>query len=81
MDNEIMLLDDSLRIRIYYDGEDRDYSDNICVCIFEECPDDEKVFIGDETNLYLTPEQAQALATALIHAANRSLGFKEKEAS
>lgn len=78
MSNDIMLLDNSLRVRIYYDCDDCDYNDNICVSILEECPDEEKVFIGDETNLYLTPEQAQSLAMALIKAANQSMGFKDK---
>lgn len=78
MNNDIMVLDDSLRVRIYYECDDCDYPDNICVSILEDCPDDEKVFINDETNLYLTPQQAQSLATALINAANQSMGFKEK---
>ncbi len=73
--DEILLLDESLRVRVYYECDDCDYDDNICVSIIEECPDDEKVLIAGETNLYLTPEQAKKLAMALIHAANNSMGM------
>lgn len=73
--DEILLLDESLRVRIYYECDDCDYDDNICVSIIEECPEDEKILIAGETNLYLTPEQAKKLAMALIHAANHSMGM------
>lgn len=72
---EILLLDESLRVRIYYDCDDCDYDDNICVSIIEDCPEDEKIFIAGETNLYLTPGQAKELAMALIQATNESLSM------
>lgn len=72
---EILLLDESLRVRIYYDCDDCDYDDNICVSIIEDCPEDEKIFIAGETNLYLTPDQAKELAMALIQATNASLSM------
>lgn len=72
---EITLLDESLRVRIYYDGDDCDYDDNVCVSIIEDCPEDEKIFIAGETNLYLTPDQAKELAMALIQATNASMGM------
>ncbi len=66
----VMLLDNSLKVEIYYDECDRDFADSICVSFREECPDDERIFRGDETNIYLTPEQAMQLAQALSHAAS-----------
>ncbi len=71
---EISLLDNSLKVKIYYDECDCEFKDNICVSFIEDCPDDEKIFRGDETNIYLTPEQAADLAHALIMASRRSQG-------
>ena len=68
----ISILDDSMRVKIFFEQKDCEYGDNVCVTIIEECPDDEKVFRGDETNLYLTPQQARKLASALLHAAEDS---------
>ena len=68
----IYLLDNTLQVDIRYDQEDCDYSDNICVSITEDCPEDEKVFIADQTNLYLTPEHAIELAEALMWAVHSS---------
>jgi hypothetical protein len=68
----ISLLDNSLKIKIYYDEGDCSYEDNICVSILEECPADEKIFRADETNLYLTPEQAIQLIQALTAATSES---------
>ncbi|MCA9934273.1 MAG: hypothetical protein KC415_10130 [Anaerolineales bacterium] len=73
--NDILLLDESLRVRIYYDCDDCEFDDNICVSLVEECPDEEKILIADETNIYLTPEQAKAVAQALIAAVNEGMGL------
>lgn len=68
----IYLLDNSLKIEIAYEASDGEYDDNIRVQIIEECPDEEKIFRHDETNLYLTPGQANALARLLDNAAQAS---------
>lgn len=68
----IYLLDNSLKIEIDYEASDSEYDDNIRVQIIEECLDEEKIFRHDETNLYLTPEQANALARLLDNAAQAS---------
>ncbi len=68
----IYLLDNSLRVEVSYQQPDREFTDNIMITIIEDCPADEKVFRMDETNLYLTPQQACQLATALREAATRS---------
>lgn len=70
----IYLLDNTLRVDICYDEEDCTYSDNIHVRINEECPFDEKILLADETNIFLTPQQALLLADALRKAAQASLG-------
>lgn len=68
----IYLLDRTLKIDVYFDAEDCQFSDNICLSICEECVDDEKIFIADETNMYLSEEQASNLAEALLEAINKS---------
>jgi hypothetical protein len=64
----IFLLDNSLKVEICYDETEREFSDNILLSFIEDCPEEEKVFRMDETNLYLTPQQACQLATALRRA-------------
>ncbi len=68
----LYLLDDSLSVDVYYEQCDDQFSDNICIHFVESCPEDEKVFLGDETNIYLTPDQARWLAEMLLAAASSS---------
>ena len=68
----ITLLDGTLKVNIFFEQNDCRYGDNVCLCVFEKCPDDEKVFRGDETNLYLTPRQARKIAAAFLQAAEES---------
>jgi hypothetical protein len=68
----INLLDDSLSVDVYYDQDDCEYEDNICISILEDCPDEEKIFRVGQTNLYLTREQARQLGQALLAAAEES---------
>jgi hypothetical protein len=70
---EINLLDNSLKIEVFFDQQDENFKDNICLRIKENCPDEERVFRAEESNLYLTPQQACQLADSLIKAANCSL--------
>jgi hypothetical protein len=74
MKKSIYLLDRSLKVDVYYEPEDRNFNDNICISFCEECPDYEKIFVADETNIYLTSEQARQLAEALLQATFES-GF------
>ncbi len=64
----VKLLDGGLTINIYFDESDRDFDDDICIQLIEECPDDERVLKFDETNLYVTPDQASLLVLALQRA-------------
>jgi hypothetical protein len=68
----IYLLDDSLQVEVFFEKADLPYTDNICLKITESCPEEEKVFRHDENHLYLTSEQAKALAKALTRAVENS---------
>ena len=68
----IHLLEDTLQIEIFYECEDHDLEDNICLSIVESCPVDEKLFRSGKTNIFLTKEEARQLGEALIDAAEQS---------
>ena len=75
----IYLLDESLKIEIHYDHDDCGFDDNICVRISEDCPSDEKLMVADETNMFITIQQAMGLSKALETAALQSrLGVSGK---
>lgn len=71
----VFLLDNSVRVEVYCEEMDSDFEDNICVSFVESCPEDEKIFRADETNIYLTPKQAEQLGNLLVRAAR--LGCKD----
>ncbi len=68
----LSLLDESLKVDIFFEEPDCEFDDNICISFVETCPDEEKVFIHDETNIFLTPEQAEKFADELLQAAKNS---------
>ena len=68
----IEILNGSMKVEIFYDRQDRDYEDNICVCIKEAGPEDEKIMYANETNLFITANQARLLAEMLLKAADQS---------
>jgi hypothetical protein len=68
----LYLLDDSLSVEVFYDPSDEDYCDNICLRFWESCPEEEKIFKAGETNVFLTPAQAQMFARMLLDAAETS---------
>ncbi len=68
----IDVLNGSLNIDVYFDKEDREYDDNICVCLKETGPEDEKILYASETNLLITAEEARKLAELLNAAADSS---------
>jgi hypothetical protein len=70
---DINLLDNSLNIEVFFDRQDENFKDNICLRIKENCPDEERIFRAEESYLYLTPKQACQLADSLIKAAKCSL--------
>lgn len=68
----IELLNGSLKIDIFFEKNDKEYDDNICVCLKEYGPEDEKILYAGETNLFITADEARKLAEMLIEAAERS---------
>ena len=68
----VYILDNSLKVEIYYECIDCEYPDNISVRVTEDCPEDEKLFRADQVNLFLTPLEARKLAFALLSAAEHS---------
>lgn len=71
----VLLLDNSLKVEVYCEDMDSEFEDNVCISFVETCPDDEKVFRADETNIYLTPKQAEQFGNLLVRAAK--LGCKD----
>ncbi len=69
---EILLLDETLRIVVYYESQDKSFDDNVCLCIEEDCPEEERLFRSTITHLYVTREQAHRLAEALHKAVEHS---------
>ena len=70
----IHLLEGTLLIDIFYECEDQDLEDNICVSIIESCPSAERLLRAGETYIYLTTDQARELGEKLIQAARQSEG-------
>ncbi len=68
----IFLLEETLQVDIFYECEDEDLEDNICVSIVERCPPAERILRAGKTFLYLTSDEAQALGELLLKAANHS---------
>lgn len=69
---EILLVDETLRVVVFYEAQDKDFADNVCLCIEEDCPEEERLFREQITNLFLTREQARRLAEALLQAVEHS---------
>jgi len=68
----IYLLDRTLKVDIFYECEDHDLEDNICVSIVEDCLPAEQLLRAGETHIYLTPDEARKLGEALLDAARLS---------
>ena len=68
----IYLLDDSLKVEVFFEADDSDFDDNICMKLEESCLEDEKILCAEEVEIYLTAQQARQLGMALIQAAEQS---------
>ena len=68
----ISILDNSLKVGVFFEEKDCEFDDNICVSFDEKCPDEERIFRGEKTYIYLTVKQAHQLAKALEKAAQAS---------
>lgn len=69
---ELKLLNGSLIVKIFFDPKDREFEDNVCVCLKEFGPEEEKLFYASETNIYLSDEEARSMADLLLKAADHS---------
>jgi len=68
----IYLLEGTLQIDIFYDCEDQDLDDNVCVQVIERCAPEERLLRAGQTHIFLTPGQARELGEALLGAAHKS---------
>ena len=68
----IELLNGSLKVEVFFDKKDKEYEDNICVCLREFGPEDEKILYAGETNIFINAEQAREIAQMLNTAADHS---------
>jgi hypothetical protein len=69
----IYLLDGTLEIDIFYECEDQDLKDNVCIMVIESCPPEERLLRAGKTHIYLTPAQARKLGESLLNAAAQSI--------
>ncbi len=69
----ITLLNGCMQLDVFYETEDQPFSDNICVRIRETCPEEERLMRAEESNIFITPQDACSVANALLKAARRSL--------
>ena len=67
-----MTLNGALVVEINYEKSDSEYDDNICLCFEEPCPENERMFRANQTNFFVTPQEARLLAEALLQAAEHS---------
>ena len=68
----IELLNGSLKIDVFFEKNDKEYEDNICVCVREFGPEDEKILYAGETNIFINTGQARQLAEMFAKAADHS---------
>lgn len=64
----IHLLDNTLKLNIYFEETDRDFEDDICLSFFEDSVEEERIFKVEETNIFITPDQACLIVLALERA-------------
>jgi len=68
----IHLLEGTLEVDIFYECDDQDLDDNVCIKIVERCPPDERLLRAGETHIFLTAAQARELGEMLLAAASHS---------
>jgi len=73
----INLVEGTLEVDIFYECEDQDLDDNVCIRIVESCPPDEKLLRAGKTYIYLTAAHARELGEMLLNAAAQSIDGKE----
>ena len=68
----IHLLEGTLEVDIFYECEDQDLDDNVCIMIVESCPPEERLLRAGCTHIYLTAAQARELGEMLLASASHS---------
>lgn len=68
----IHLLEGTLEVDIFYECDDQDLDDNVCIKIVERCPPEERLLRAGETHIFLTAVQARELGEMLLTAASHS---------
>lgn len=68
----IHLLEGTLEVDIFYECEDQDLDDNVCIKIVESCPPEERLLRAGSTHIFLTAAQARELGEMLLAAASHS---------
>ena len=68
----IHLLEGTLEVDIFYECDDQDLDDNVCIKIVERCPPEERLLRAGETHIFLTAVQARELGEMLLTAALHS---------
>jgi len=74
----IHLLEGTLEVDIFYECDDQDLDDNVCIRIVESCPPDEKLLRAGKTHIYLTAAQARELGEMFLQAAGHSKSETKK---
>lgn len=78
---KIELLDGTLLVEVNYCLDNQEFEDDICLTMIERCPDDERIFRADETNLLITPAEAVLIIRSLEKAVQASLNHRESRNS
>ena len=70
----IYILDESVKIEVYFEENDHEFEDNVCISFHENCPEEERIYRANLSHIYISVKQARQFAHALILAAQESEG-------
>jgi hypothetical protein len=69
---KIELLGGCLVVDLFFEENDSEFDDNVCLRFTEPCSTDEWLFKAGETNIFLTAVEARHVAQALLKIAEES---------
>lgn len=69
---KIELLGGCLVVDIFFEENDSEFADNVCLRFTEPCSTDEWLFKAGETNIFLTAVEARQVARTLLKIAEES---------
>ncbi len=70
----IPLLNNCMQVEIFYETEDRQFSDNICIRIRETCPNEERLMLAEESNIFITPRRSHNPCQCLVESRQNEFG-------